>query len=74
VSLSAVPTMATGWLYPAGAVVLGGGFLLLAWRFARERSAPAARRVFLGSLAYLPLLLALLAFDPTVPAAGSLLR
>jgi protoheme IX farnesyltransferase len=74
VSLSAVPTMATGWLYPAGAVALGGGFLLLAWRFARERSAPAARRVFLASLAYLPLLLALLAFDPTAPAAGSLLR
>ncbi len=74
VSLSAVPTMATGWLYPAGAVALGGGFLLLAWRFARERSAPAARRLFLASLVYLPLVLALLALDPTSPAAGSPLR
>jgi heme O synthase-like polyprenyltransferase len=31
-----------------------------AWRFYFERSGPAARRVFIASLAYLPLLLVLM--------------
>jgi protoheme IX farnesyltransferase len=45
-----------GRAYFAGAIVLGIGMLALAIRFAQDRTALRARRVFLGSLAYLPLL------------------
>jgi protoheme IX farnesyltransferase len=65
VSLAAAAIPPTGWLYPVAAVVLGAGFVLLAIRLYRERTVAAARRVFLASLAYLPLLFLLMAFDPT---------
>jgi len=45
-----------GRAYFAGAIVLGIGMLALAIRFAQDCTALRARRVFLGSLAYLPLL------------------
>lgn len=45
-----------GRAYFAGAIVLGIGMLALAIRFAQDRTPLRARRVFLGSLAYLPLL------------------
>jgi heme o synthase len=62
VSVTTAPVLigAAGWVYLAGAVVLGGVFLAFALDFARERSERAARRVFLGSLTYLPLLWVLL--------------
>src|SRR5580692_6965412 len=53
----------TGTLYLAGAVVLGAGFLFCAFRFSRQLTLPRARQVFLASIIYLPLLLALMVFD-----------
>jgi len=55
----------SGWLYLAGAMVMGAGMLVLAGRLHQERSIGAARTVFLASIAYLPLLLALMVMDPT---------
>ena len=46
--------------YPIGAIVLGLGLLLLAVRFAMDRSHLNARALFLGSITYLPLLWALM--------------
>lgn len=53
----------TGTLYLAGAVILGAGFLFCAFRFSRQLTLPRARQVFLASIIYLPLLLALMVFD-----------
>jgi heme O synthase-like polyprenyltransferase len=44
-------------LYLPIALLLGGGFLALAFRFQTQRSLPTARRLFFGSIIYLPLLL-----------------
>jgi protoheme IX farnesyltransferase len=46
----------TGHAYVAAALVLGVLFLALGLGFARRREDDAARRLFLGSVAYLPLL------------------
>ncbi len=54
-----------GWLYLVGALVLGTAFFGLSVLLWVTRSREAARRLFLGSLAYLPLLLGLLVLDPT---------
>ena len=54
-----------GPLYLVGALVLGTGFLGLSIVLYVQRTRLAARRLFFGSLAYLPLLLALLVLDPT---------
>jgi protoheme IX farnesyltransferase len=62
--VSLVPSIVgmSGPLYAATAVTLGVGFIWLAARFASARSDSAARALFLGSIAYLPLLwMALLA-------------
>lgn len=58
VPLSLAPTLMrmTGEIYFAGALLLGLAFLWLTVRFARTRSMPDARRVFFGSITYLPLL------------------
>ncbi|HVL68843.1 MAG TPA: heme o synthase [Vicinamibacterales bacterium] len=56
--LSLAPTIAgmtTSW-YFAAALVLTLGFLALTLRFARSRSLADARRLFFGSITYLPLL------------------
>ena len=45
-----------GRVYFAGAILLGIGMLALAIRFAQDRTTVRARRLFLASLAYLPLL------------------
>ena len=45
-----------GFVYGSVALALGCGFSLLAARFANSRSDETARVLFLGSLAYLPLL------------------
>lgn len=52
-----------GWTYAIGALLLGGGLLALAIALERRPSASAARRVFLGTLGYLPLLMALMLAD-----------
>jgi protoheme IX farnesyltransferase len=58
VPLSLAPTLMrmAGEVYFGGALVLGLAFLWLTLRFARTRSTRDARRVFFGSIAYLPLL------------------
>ena len=65
IAVSAVPTALglTGVIYLVGAFILGVGFL---WRCVgawREMSPRAVRNVFLGSLAYQPLLLGLMLLD-----------
>ncbi len=52
-----------GAVYLAGALVCGGAFLYYSLAAARDLTAPSARRVFLASLAYLPLVLVLLVAD-----------
>jgi protoheme IX farnesyltransferase len=63
--LSLAPTLMrmAGELYFAGALVLGLAFLWLVIRFALSRSARDARRVFFGSIAYLPALWILMIAD-----------
>ncbi len=56
---------AGGWVYTAGALVLGGWMSVKAMRFLRERSDAAARRLFLASLLYLLVVLVLAVADPT---------
>jgi heme o synthase len=62
VPVSLVPTLIglAGRFYFAGAAVLGLAFLALALQFARHRNNESARRLFLGSISYLPLLWGLL--------------
>jgi protoheme IX farnesyltransferase len=68
---SLLPLLAcrSGWLYAAGAVLLGLYFLLSAARFARSPDDGRAKQVLRASLVYLPLLLVLLVLDRlwTVP-------
>jgi protoheme IX farnesyltransferase len=54
---------ATGWLYPAGALALGAAFLASGWWASRYKTGFHARVILHASVAYLPLLWALLAFD-----------
>jgi protoheme IX farnesyltransferase len=63
--LSLAPTAAamTGILYLAGAAVMSLAFLALAGRFARVRTTKDARRLFFGSILYLPLLWILMVLD-----------
>ena len=43
--------------------LLGLGFAVVGWRFVRTRTEPSARRLFLASIVYLPLLLAAMVAD-----------
>ena len=63
VSLMPTALGLTGFLYLAGAFLLGVGFLWRSIEASRGMSRRAARRVFLGSLAYQPLLLGLMVLD-----------
>ena len=62
VPMSLAPTLVglAGRVYFAGVLILGLAFLALAIQFARRRTKEAARRLFVGSIAYLPLLWALM--------------
>ena len=62
VPVSLLPTLVglAGRAYFVGALVLGLAFLGLALQFAGHRNQPSARRLFLGSITYLPLLWGLL--------------
>ena len=65
--VSLAPTLVgmTGTIYFAGALVLSLLFLGLTLKFARTRSIPDARRLFFGSIIYLPLIWMLMIFDRT---------
>lgn len=65
VPLSGVPTWLgyTGWLYFGGALAASLAFLGLGVAATRDFSGNAARKVFLGSLLYHPVLLGLMLFD-----------
>ena len=56
--LSLAPTLVgmAGPIYFGGALVLSLAFLALSIRFGISRSVPDARRLFFGSIIYLPLL------------------
>jgi protoheme IX farnesyltransferase len=64
-AVSLLPTLIglAGGLYFTGALLLGAGFVALGAQQALAPSLSRARRVLLASLLYLPVLLALLAFD-----------
>ena len=75
-SLTLVPLAVTvtlagvaGWTFAIGAIILGGLFLALSIRLDRDRTDTNARRVFLASLVYLPVLLGLMVLDRG-PGAG----
>ncbi len=61
----------TGWLFAGGSVLLGSGLVMLSVRLAALRTELVARRLFLATLAYLPLLLGLMVAD-RLPAASDL--
>ena len=65
VPVSLAPTLfrLTGALYFSGALILGVAFLWLTFRFARTRSTQDARRLFFGSIIYLPLVWILMIVD-----------
>lgn len=67
VPVSLVPSLMgmAGAVYFAGALVLGLAFLWITLRFARTRSVADARRVFFGSIAYLPALWILMILNKT---------
>jgi len=56
----------TDWLFAAGALLLGLAFSATAVRMYRKRNRDAARRVFLASVMYLPLLMGLMVVDRAV--------
>ncbi len=57
----------SGRVYLAGALALGAGFLACGLRFARRQDNGSARRLFLASICYLPIILALLMIDKISP-------
>lgn len=65
--LSLAPTLVgmTGVIYFAGALVLSLLFIGLALKFGMTRSIPDARRLFFGSIIYLPLIWMLMIADRT---------
>jgi protoheme IX farnesyltransferase len=67
VSLAPTAVRMSGTVYLAGAAVLGVAFTWLAFRFARTRGTPDARRLFFGSIVYLPLLWTLMLIDRVQP-------
>jgi protoheme IX farnesyltransferase len=67
VSVTPVLVGLGGPFYTAVATVLGLAFIAIAALFARERSVPTARRLFLFSILYLPLLWAALVVDRLLP-------
>ena len=65
IPLSMMPTgvgLATA-RYLVGAITLGAILMLLSLEFSSKRDLPTARRLFFGSIIYLPILWALLVFD-----------
>ena len=73
IPVSLLPTIVglAGRVYFAGAIVLGIGMLALAIRFAQDRTTIRARRLFLASLVYLPLLWVLMLGEPALTSGLS---
>lgn len=68
IPVSMLPTgvgLATTW-YLVGAIVLGAMLMVMSLEFSVKRDLPTAKRLFLGSILYLPILWALLVFDHRV--------
>ncbi len=63
VSLMPTPVGLAGPWYLAGALLLGLAFVAAAFRLLRRRDVASARRLFLASVIYLPLLTSLLMID-----------
>lgn len=65
VPVSLIPTFLgmTGWIYFAGALLVGAAFLAAAVQAWRGMNSQGVRRVFFGSLVYQPLLLGLMLLD-----------
>jgi len=53
----------TGPVYLLGALLLGSGFIVMAWKFSRQLTPARARALFFASILYLPLLLGLMVLD-----------
>jgi protoheme IX farnesyltransferase len=70
VSLLPFAVRMSGWLYAAGAVILGGIFLSYALRIWLNYSDALARKTFRYSIIYLSLLFAFLLFDHYLPVTG----
>lgn len=71
VSLLPFVLHSSGWLYLAGAIPLGLGFVYHAWRLYRGREDEHAMATFRYSILYLFALFALLLADRFVPGIGS---
>ena len=56
-------TGVTGGIYLVASQVAGLGFLVLGWFFVRERNRQTARRLFLASILYLPIIMGLMVSD-----------
>lgn len=52
-----------GWVYLIASIILGGWFLMACIRAARAKNVPAARKLLLATVAYLPFLLLVLVLD-----------
>ena len=65
ISLSPYFLRMSGWGYAIGAVIGGVALLILAVLFAMQRTNERARRLFLGSITYLPLLWSMMIADRT---------
>jgi heme o synthase len=65
IPVSLLPTLVgiAGWIYFAGALVLGAALFVAAARFAWDRTVSSARLLFLGSITYLPLIWGLMILD-----------
>jgi protoheme IX farnesyltransferase len=63
VSLAPFILRMSGEVYAAGAILFGAAFLLFGIKFALRRTDSAARQLFVASVIYLPLLLALMMVD-----------
>jgi heme o synthase len=63
IGLSAAMAGLGGWCYAVASTGLGMGLVLLATRFYRDRSTANARRLFVATLVYLPLVLAFMIAD-----------
>lgn len=53
----------TGWYYGVVSLLLGLGMLYLGWQMAQQKTYLRARRLFLASVTYLPLLLGVMLLD-----------
>jgi len=65
-----VVTGAAGWFFLAGSMMLGLGFFALTLKLAMDKTHANARKLFLGSVLYLPLLMAILVIDARGPLDG----